>query len=76
MDAYRSVTRDVTAEDRRTAWYLQLGMTVVLAAALVAVAFVLGAGDAEWPVPAALVISSFAALVFARVPAHRRRRGR
>jgi hypothetical protein len=50
-------------------------MTGVLAAILVGAAFLLGLEDAQWPVPVAVAISSFAAVILARRFAYRRRRG-
>lgn len=61
-------------EDRRRAWYLQLGITIVLAGVLCGAAFLLGDRNADWPVPAALVVGALAAPFLARAFAYRRRR--
>jgi hypothetical protein len=70
---FRAVMRTMTPEDRRNAWYVQLGTMVVLAGILVGAAFLLGDEDAGWPVPVALVISGLGAVLLARVFAYRRR---
>lgn len=66
--------RTVRPEDNRNAWYVQLGTTLVLTGILVGAAVLLGDEDAEWPVPVALAISGFGAVLLARVFAYRRRR--
>lgn len=74
MEEYRHAMRSVSREDNRNAWYLQLVLTIVLAGVLYGVAALLGHGNAEWPVPAALIIGAFVALIAARIFAFRRLR--
>jgi hypothetical protein len=74
IKGFRAAMGTVTPEDKRNAWYVQLGTMVVLAGILTGAAFLLGDEDAEWPVPVALVISGFGAVLLARVFAYRRRR--